>query len=447
MQEKTAKKIALISAALCMLGIITACNKPSEVSKPDSSANVEQGSQPNMEQETQAVADDLDFVDNITGSAGGYDYELWKDEGDTIFHVEPGGGCFSCEWKNINNALFRRGKKFDCTQTYEQLGNISVDYGVDYQPIGNSYMCVYGWSREPLIEFYIVESWGTWRPPGAPYAIGTVTVDGGTYDIYKTTRYDQPSIDDIQTFDQYWSVRRDKPQSDGTKLSGTISVSKHFDAWKKCGLELGKMYEVALTIEGYQSSGKADIYKNNLKIGGEYSEAKDIDVTVDKEAVMKLKEAEAAASPKEAGFFESTFESGTDGWIPRGGSIVAVDNEHSAEGKHSLFVCGRTDYWNGATIMLSSNTYKPGEAYHFRAKVMQESGNTATMKMTLQYNMDGERYDQIALLEAPSGEWITLENLAYTIPERAENLQLYIESPDSMTNFYIDEVSGAERAD
>ena len=69
------------------------------------------------------------------------------------------------------------------------------------------------------------------------------------------------------------------------------------------------------------------------------------------------------------------------------------------------------------------------------------------MKMTLQYNMDGERYDQIALLEAPSGEWITLENLAYTIPERAENLQLYIESPDSMTNFYIDEVSGAERAD
>lgn len=31
---------------------------------------------------------------------------------------------------------------------------------------------------------------------------------------------------------------------------------------------MGKMYEVALTIEGYQSSGSADVYLNNLNIGG-----------------------------------------------------------------------------------------------------------------------------------------------------------------------------------
>ena len=40
-----------------------------------------------------------------------------------------------------------------------------------------------------------------------------------------------------------------------------------------------------------------------------------------------------------------------------------------------------------------------------------------------------------------------LENLAYMIPEGAENLQLYVESPDSLTDFYVDSVSGAERAD
>ena len=209
------------------------------------------------------------------------------------------------------------------------------------------------------------------------------------------------------------------------------------------------MYEVALTIEGYQSQGKATVYKNDLHIGGTYKEADDIEVTVDEEAIKKLAEAEANHddSPSEAGFFETSFESGAEGWIPRGGSLVTVDKEHAAEGSQSLFVSGRTDNWNGATVMLDSAVYQPGECYHFKAQVMQESGAEVQMKMTLQYNMDGEKYDQIALEQAPSGEWITLENLAYMIPEGAENLQLYVESPDSLTDFYVDAVSGAERAD
>ena len=93
-----------------------------------------------------------------------------------------GGGNFSCWWDNIGNALFRKGKTFDCTKTYSQIGNISIDYGCYYQPEGNSYLCVYGWSRNPLVEYYIVDSWGTWRPPGAS-SKGQITVDGGTYDV------------------------------------------------------------------------------------------------------------------------------------------------------------------------------------------------------------------------------------------------------------------------
>ena len=96
--------------------------------------------------------------------------------------------------------------------------------------------------------------------------------------------------------------------------------------------------------------------------------------------------------------------------------------------------------------MLSSDTYKAGEAYSFKAKVMQKSGSDVTMKMTMQYNLDGEKYDEVALATAKNGEWLTLENPAYTIPEGAENLQLYLESPDSLTDFYIDEVSGAEKS-
>ena len=68
-----------------------------------------------------------------TGQEDGYDYALWKDYGDTSMTLN-GGGTFSCWWDNIGNALFRKGKTFDCTKTYSQIGNISIDYGCYYQP-------------------------------------------------------------------------------------------------------------------------------------------------------------------------------------------------------------------------------------------------------------------------------------------------------------------------
>lgn len=200
------------------------------------------------------------LYDNATGNQDGYDYELWKDYGTTSMTLN-GGGAFSCSWNNIGNALFRKGIKFDSTKSYEQVGNISIDYGCDYRPSGNSYLCVYGWSKNPLVEYYIVESWGSWRPPGAS-SKGTINVDGGTYDVYETTRVNQPSIEGNTTFKQFWSVRTSK------KTSGTISVTDHFRAWSRMGMKLGNLYEVALNVEGYQSSGSANVYKNTITVGG-----------------------------------------------------------------------------------------------------------------------------------------------------------------------------------
>ncbi|HBL37368.1 MAG TPA: 1,4-beta-xylanase [Firmicutes bacterium] len=200
------------------------------------------------------------ITQNQTGTIDGYNYELWKDSGNTSMTL-TGGGTFSCSWSNINNALFRIGRKFDSTKTHQQLGNISINYGANYQPNGNSYLCVYGWTKNPLVEYYIVESWGSWRPPGAS-SMGTITVDGGTYDVYRTTRVNQPSIEGTKTFDQYWSVRTSK------RTSGTISVSQHFNAWESRGLRMGNMYEVSLCVEGYQSSGNATVHTNTISIGG-----------------------------------------------------------------------------------------------------------------------------------------------------------------------------------
>ncbi|MEC0233019.1 glycoside hydrolase family 11 protein [Paenibacillus kribbensis] len=200
------------------------------------------------------------ITSNQSGTQDGYYYELWKDSGTTSMTLNS-GGTFSAQWSNIGNALFRKGKKFNETQTHQQIGNISVNYSANYQPNGNSYLCVYGWTVDPLVEYYIVDSWGSWRPPGAT-SKGTITVDGGTYDIYETIRVNQPSIKGNATFKQYWSVRTSK------RTSGTISVSEHFKKWESLGMTMGKMYETSLTVEGYQSSGSATVTSNTITIGG-----------------------------------------------------------------------------------------------------------------------------------------------------------------------------------
>ena len=196
---------------------------------------------------------------NQTGTQEGYSYELWKDDGGTACMTLKSGAAFSTNWNGINNMLARRGYRYNETQKHQQLGTFSASYSCNYQPNGNSYLGVYGWTVDPLVEFYVVDSWGNWRPPGAN-SKGTITVDGATYDIYETTRVDQPSIKGRRTFQQYWSVRTSK------RTSGTISISQHFNAWESNGMPMGNMYDVNILIEGYQSSGTADFSSASVTV-------------------------------------------------------------------------------------------------------------------------------------------------------------------------------------
>ncbi|WP_437733735.1 glycoside hydrolase family 11 protein [Sorangium sp. So ce1335] len=186
----------------------------------------------------------MEVCSDQIGTHCGLTFEYWKDRGNGCLTNTADG--FSVEWNNINNLLGRKGVR-------PGGKDVIVTYEADYRPNGNSYLGVYGWTKSPLIEYYIIDSWGTWRPPGGEGFVGTVTSDGGTYDIYKTQRVNQPSIEGTATFYQFWSVRQQK------RTSGTITVANHFDAWGRQGLTLGSFYEVSLVVEGYQSSGSADV--------------------------------------------------------------------------------------------------------------------------------------------------------------------------------------------
>ncbi|WP_295081228.1 glycoside hydrolase family 11 protein [Ruminococcus sp.] len=207
------------------------------------------------------------------GNIGGYDYEMWNQNGQGQVSMNPGAGSFTCSWSNIENFLARMGKNFDSQkQNYKAFGNIVLTYDVEYTPRGNSYMCVYGWTRNPLMEYYIVEGWGDWRPPGdGAERKGNVTLNGNSYEIAKTMRYNQPSLDGTATFPQYWSIRSTSGSANNQTnyMKGTIDVSKHFDAWAQAGLDMsGTLYEVSLNIEGYRSNGSANVKSVTVSTGG-----------------------------------------------------------------------------------------------------------------------------------------------------------------------------------
>ncbi len=176
-------------------------------------------------------------------------WQNWTDGGGTVNPTNGSGGNFSVWWQNCGNFVVGKG-----------WGTGSANRVVGYnagawQPSGNGYLTLYGWTRNSLIEYYVVDSWGSYRPTG-DYK-GSLYSDGGTYDIYTTMRYNAPSIDGTQTFQQFWSVRQAKRPT-GSNVQ--INFGNHVNAWRSKGMNLGYNWSYqAFCVEGYQSSGYANV--------------------------------------------------------------------------------------------------------------------------------------------------------------------------------------------
>lgn len=203
---------------------------------------------------------------SVTGNIGssGYHYEIWYQGGNNSM-TYYNDGTFSAEWNGSNDFLARVGLKYNSTQTHDQIGYFTADY--KFTKSGSaaySYIGIYGWTENPLVEYYIVDDWFT-KP--SPQYLGTkkgeITVDGDTYDIYTFTRVNQPSIKGTSTFPQFFSVRRNARQC------GHIDITAHFKKWGEVGLNLGKMYEVKVLAEaGGGATGKIDFTYFNITSKG-----------------------------------------------------------------------------------------------------------------------------------------------------------------------------------
>jgi endo-1,4-beta-xylanase len=192
---------------------------------------------------------------NMSGNVGSYAWTIWSSGSGGCITPYGVGAAFNATWNNSNDFLARVGLSLGSNKTFDKFGTLAADYAETKTGSGGnfSYIGIYGWSVNPLHEYYIVDDWFGSRPSFAGDKVGSFSVDGGTYDILTHTQQNQPAITGGNaTFVQFWSLRTTARQC------GHISISEHFKAWANAGLTLGNMEEAKVLIEVGGGNGSID---------------------------------------------------------------------------------------------------------------------------------------------------------------------------------------------
>ena len=209
----------------------------------------------------------------------GFNVEQWYQGGNNSMTVYPDQDCaFKCSWNGTSDYLARVGYMWgqNSGKTYKSLaGDIHAEFNFTMSGSGGgySYIGIYGWTVATMVEYYIVENSFAYGQGGMYYGankVGTYTVDGDTYTLYKGMRYNAPNITGKdQDFPQIFAARGDGGRG-GARNCGHINVSEHFRQWAKLGvkeIETGQLYDCKLLCEAGGGQGSFEMRYGTMWIG------------------------------------------------------------------------------------------------------------------------------------------------------------------------------------
>jgi len=154
----------------------------------------------------------------------------------------PSGNSFSLNFNTKQDFVVGIGWNPGSTAPITHSGSFAVTSGL-------ATLSVYGWTTNPLVEYYVIEDSAGFSQTGTKK--GTVSSDGGSYTIWENQRVNAPSISGTKTFNQYISVRN------GGRASGTVTIANHFNAWKSKGMNLGTLNMQVIAVETWNGAGNA----------------------------------------------------------------------------------------------------------------------------------------------------------------------------------------------
>ncbi len=179
-----------------------------------------------------------------TGTNDGAFYSMFVSGGSACITLNS-GTSYSTKWSGIGDFVGGIGSNPGSTSANISFSNSLSASG------GTTLVSLYGWSTNPLVEYYVEENY---IPAGnaAGTFMGTMTSNGGTYNIYEHQQVNQPSIQGTATFEQYLAIRT-SPVS-----SGSITFSNFVSAWASHGMNLGTMNYQILATEAFGGGSGSD---------------------------------------------------------------------------------------------------------------------------------------------------------------------------------------------
>jgi len=209
--------------------------------------------------------DSVKLTESGEGSIGDFSYEFWFNEGSNPHATLHEDGSFTYYVKNAQDSFCRLGLSFDNTKPHERIGHLYADFKIDNMAssyVVYSYIGIHGWSRNPLIEYYIVEKWnednkGDWVD--GQVINENIMIDDDNYTVYKKVVKSGRSIDgDSTTFTQIFSVR------DTSRGCGTVDITAHFKKWEELGIKLGNLHDAKVIAKVRNKNDSRSIAKMGL---------------------------------------------------------------------------------------------------------------------------------------------------------------------------------------